>query len=193
MPRMSWPASAQARIASTVARSLATQAPASVDAPEVLASFGSGQDRIDVRAVAPDGASAYWTALAADLRARRMAGDQLLRDPRITFSPSARAQLTAGQADARRPITRDRLAASEPVRIGAFLDDGPGASPGLPLRAAELTAAGGAARNTLAFFRAQRPPYLPARAAVTAQGSGGSVLTVQFAAPVPLGLLQPQS
>src|ERR1019366_2032128 len=74
----------------------------------------------------------------------------------------------------------------EPVRIGAFLDDGPGASPGLPLRAAELTAAGGAARNTLAFFRAQRPPYLPARAAVTAQGSGGSVLTVQFAAPAPL-------
>src|ERR1039457_6544030 len=106
MPRMSWPASAQARIASTFARS------------------------------------------------RLMAGDQLLRDPRITFSPSARAQLTAGQVDARLLITLDTLAASEPVRIGAFLDDGPGASPGLPLRAAELTAAGRAARDTLALFRA---------------------------------------
>lgn len=187
------PLGSEVVLASAAVRGMFGDRLASVYAPDVLASFGSGQDRIDVRAVAPDGASAYWTALAADLRARRVAGDQLLRDPRITFSPSARAQLTAGQVDARLLITLDTLAASEPVRIGAFLDDGPGASPGLPLRAAELTAAGGAARNTLAFFRAQRPPYLPARAAVTAQGSGGSVLTVQFAAPVPLGLLQPQS
>jgi hypothetical protein len=180
-------------LASAAVRGMFGDRLASVYAPDVLASFGSGQDRIDVRAVAPDGAAAYLTALAADLRARRVAGDQLLRDPQITFSPSARAQLAAGQVDARLLITLDTLAASEPVRIGAFLDDGPGASPGLPLRAAELTAVRGAARNTLAFFRAQRPPYLPARAAVTAQGSGGSVLTVQFAAPVPLGLLQPQS
>jgi hypothetical protein len=187
------PLGSEVVLASAAVRGMFGDRLASVYAPDILASFGSGQDRIDVRAVAPDGASAYWTALAADLRARRVAGDQLLRDPRITFSPSARAQLTAGQVDARLLITLDTLAASEPIRIGAFLDDGPGASPGLPLRAAELTAVRGAARNTLAFFRAQRPPYLPARAAVTAQGGGGSVLTVQFAAPVPLGLLQPQS
>ncbi len=37
-----------------------------------------------MRAVAPDGAAAYRTALAADVRARRAAGLQLLADPRVT-------------------------------------------------------------------------------------------------------------
>jgi len=162
-----------------------------VYAPEVLASFGTGQARIDVRVVAPDGAAAYLAGLAADLRARRMAGDQLRHDPRLSLSTSAQAQLTAGQVDARLLITLAALAASEPVRIEAFLDDGPGTSPGLPLRAAEVTAMPGAARNMLTFFRAQRSPYLPARAALTAGSGGESVLTVQFAAPAPLGLLPP--
>jgi hypothetical protein len=165
----------------------------SVYAPEVLASFGSGQARIDIRAVAFDGAAAYRAALAADLQARQAAGQQLLRDPKITFSASARAQLAGGQVDARLLTTLATIAASEPVRIEAFLDGGPGASPGLPLRAAELIAAPGAAAQMLAFFRAQRAPYLPARTAVTAGSGGESVLTVQFAAPTPLGLLQPQS
>jgi hypothetical protein len=34
-----------------------------------MARFGTGQARIDVRAVAPDAAAAYQAALAADLRA----------------------------------------------------------------------------------------------------------------------------
>ena len=38
---------------------------------QTLASFGTGAARIDVRVIAPDGAAAYRTALAADLRARR--------------------------------------------------------------------------------------------------------------------------
>jgi hypothetical protein len=37
----------------------------------------------------------------------------------------------------------------------------------------------------LAFVRAQRPPYLPARS-----GLSRGVLTVEFTAPSPLGLLQ---
>jgi hypothetical protein len=160
-----------------------------VYAPEILASFGSGQARIDVRAVAPDGAAAYRVALAADLQARREGGAQLLRNPRITFSVSARAQLLAGQVDARLLITLDPLAASEPVQIDAFLADDPGASPGLPLGEVQLSAAPGPAQRILAFFRAQRPPYLAARAALTSSGG----ITVQFAAPAPLGLLQPSS
>jgi hypothetical protein len=165
----------------------------SVYAPDVLASFGTGQARIDIRAVAPDGTAAYQAALAADVRARRQAGTQLLRDPRITFAPSAQAQLAAGQVDARLLTTLDTLAASEPVRIRAFSDSGPGASPGMPLRAAELSAVHGSAQNLLAFFRAQRSPYLAALASVAAGPGGGSMLTVEFTAPAPLGLLQPQS
>ena len=166
---------------------------ASVYAPELLASFGTGPARIDVRAVAPDGTAAYWAAFAADLRARRLAGRELLRDPLITFGPAARAQLAAGRVDARLLTALDALAASEPVRVEAFIDDGPGAGPGLPLRAAELTGSNTTARKMLAFFRAQRPPYLFAHAAIAARPGGESVLTVEFAAPAPLGLLQSQS
>jgi hypothetical protein len=162
----------------------------SVYAPELLASFGTGQDRIDIRALAPDGAAAYRAAIAADLRARRRAGMELLRDPLIAFGPAARAQLATGQVDARLLTTLDTLAASEPVRVTAFLDDGPGAGPSLPLRAAELTATNTTARKMLAFFRAQRSPYLFAQAAIAAGPGGEAVLTVEFAAPAPLGLLR---
>jgi hypothetical protein len=165
----------------------------SVYAPELLASFGTGQARIDIRAVAPDGATAYRAAVVADLRARRLAGSELLRDPKITFGPAARSQLAAGQVDARLLTALDTLAASEQVRVTAFSDGGPGTGPDVPLRAAELTASNATAVRMLAFFRAQRPPYLIAQAAIAALSGGESVLTVEFAAPAPLGLLAPQS
>jgi hypothetical protein len=162
----------------------------SVYAPELLASFGTGPARIDIRAVAPDGAAAYRAAIAADVKARRLAGSELLRDPLIRFTPAARAQLAAGEVDARLLTALDTLAASEPVRVTAFTDDGPGAGPGVPLRAAELTASSTSARQMLAFFRAQRPPYLFAQAAIASRPDGESMLTVEFAAPAPLGLLE---
>ena len=146
---------------------------AGVYAPERLASFGTGAARVDVRIVAPDGAAAYRAALAADVAARQAAGAQLLRDSRVTVSPSARAALAAGQVDARLLITLAALAASEPVQITGFGGGGPDASPGLPLRTAELTAPAATARTMLAFVRAQRTPYLPAHAALT-QGTGGA-------------------
>jgi hypothetical protein len=163
---------------------------ASVYAPERLASFGTGAARVDVRVVAPDGAAAYRTALAADVAARQSAGAQLLHDSRITVTPPARAALAAGQVDARLLITLAALAASEPVQIAGVGDGDPGASPGLPLRTAELTAPAATARTMLAFLRAQRSPYLPARAVLTPGPDGESVLTVEFGAPAPLGLLQ---
>jgi hypothetical protein len=158
---------------------------AGVYAPAVLASFGTGATRIDVRIVAPDGTAAYRRALAADIRARSSAGAQLLRDPRITVTPSARAALAAGQVDARLLITLAALAATEPVRVDEFGGRGPGESPGLALRTAEIAAPAAAARRMLAFVRAQRSPYLATRAELT-----GSVLTIEFGAPAPLGMLR---
>ena len=103
---------------------------ATVYAPQTVASFGAGEARIDVRAVAADGSAAYRTALAADVRARQVAGLELLADPRVTIAAPARAALAAGRVDARLLITLAALAANEPVQILAFSDDGPGASPG---------------------------------------------------------------
>jgi hypothetical protein len=171
---------------------------ASVYAPGILASFGSGGLRIDVRAVALDGAAAYRAALAADLAARRGAGRQLLQNPRISVPAAARSELLAGQVDSRLLTTLAALAAAEPVQVMAFGDSGPGASAGMPLRAVEVAVAAHAAgratglRSMLAFVQAQRAPYLPAWAAIV-RGAGDSfVLSVEFAAPSPVGLLQTQ-
>jgi hypothetical protein len=54
-----------------------------VPAPVTPAAFGSGPARIDVRAVAPDDATAYRVERAADLPARKAARAPLLRDHRI--------------------------------------------------------------------------------------------------------------
>jgi hypothetical protein len=129
----------------------------SVYAPGILASFGSGGLRINVRAVALDGAAAYRAALASDLAARREAGTQLLQNPRISVSAAARSELSTGQVDARLLATLAAVAAAEPVQVTAFGDSGPGASAGMPLRAIEAAvparAAGGAAglQSMLAF------------------------------------------
>ena len=169
---------------------------ASVYAPQVIASFGSGTQRIDVRAVAPDGAAAFRAELAADVAARRAAGRQLLGNSRISASAAARAALTSGQPDARLLITLAAMAAAGPVLVESFGDSGPHAGPGTPLRSAELAATGPPAaaaarlRDMLAFVRAQRPPYLAGWAGIGRGADGSPVLSVGFAVPSPVGLLQ---
>jgi hypothetical protein len=162
-----------------------------VYAPQTLASFGTGQARIDVRAMAPDGAAAYRGELAADLRARRAAGAQLLANPRIVLPPAARSELAAGEVDARLLIILAAMAANGPVHVLAFGDRGPGASMGTPLRSVQIMATGASAPAMLAFVRAQRPPYLPAQSGLSPAPGGGTELTVAFTAPGPLDLLQP--
>jgi hypothetical protein len=189
------PLGADVLVATAAVRSQFGARLASVYAPAVLASFGSGRFRIDVRAVAPDGALAYRAALAADLTARRYAGRQLLGNPHVRVSAAARGELQAGQVDSRLLTTLAALAVGEPVQVTAFGDSGPGASAGVPLRSAVITVAGranpAALADMLTFVRAQRPPYLPARSLIEPGTAGASVLSIQFAAPSPVGLLQP--
>jgi DNA-directed RNA polymerase specialized sigma24 family protein len=180
-------------VATAAVRAMSGARLAAVYAPQTLASFGSGAARIDVRVVAPDGAPAYRTALAAGLRARRAAGLQQLADPRISALASARTQLADGSVDGRLLITLAALAGAGPVRIIAFAGEGPGSSSGTPLRTVELAAPEAAAQAMLAFVCAQRPPYRPARADLSRGPGGQWRLTMQFTAPSPLGLLPGQS
>ncbi|MGH3256925.1 MAG: hypothetical protein ACRDOU_16270 [Streptosporangiaceae bacterium] len=179
-------------LATAAVRSMFGTRLATVYAPQTLASFGTGQARIDVRAMAPDGAAAYRGALAADLRARRAAGAQLLANPRIILPPAARSDLAAGAVDARLLIILAAMAVNGPVHVLAFGDLGPGASMGTPLRSAQILAAGASGPAMLAFVRAQRPPYLPAQSSLSLAPGGGTELTIAFTAPGPLGLLQPR-
>jgi hypothetical protein len=161
-----------------------------VYAPAVIASFGSGAGRIDVRAIAPEGAAGYQSSLAADRQSRISAGRQLVRNSRVTLSPGARSALRAGNVDPRLLLLLAALAAEQPVSVRSFGDPGPGTA--VPLRSAVITSGtrtssastAGGARSMLAFADAQQQPYRPLRAALD-----GTSLTVEYAAPSPLGLL----
>jgi hypothetical protein len=165
---------------------------ATVYAPQVLASFGTGAQRIDVRAVAPDGAAAFSSALTADLTARRAAGRQLAGNPRLTVDGPVRAALQAGRVDARLLVMLAALAAGQRFSITSFGSTGPGAGAGTPLRSVRVTAARATLTSMLAYVRVQRVPYQPAHAAITGAGAV-PVLTIEFAAPSPAGLLGTQT
>jgi hypothetical protein len=163
---------------------------ADVYAPVVLAGFGSGGARVEIRAVAPGGAAAYRDALAADLAARRQASAELLRNPDISASAAARGPLSDGSVDSRLLVTFAMLAGlrlAHPLRIISFGQQAPGASAGVPLRSAEI--AGPASQALLAFLRAQQAPFLATVIRVIRLGGGQAAVRIGFAGPSPLGLL----
>jgi hypothetical protein len=165
------------------------------DAPTILASFGSGPARIDVRAVAPSGVAAYRTALAADRAARQRASAQLVKAPRIRAAHAARRELLAGKVDSRLLITLAALAVSYPVNVVAFGDSAPGASAGVPLREVEVSGPGNPARQSAelqrirTFVLAQHGVFLPAQVSFVRLDDGNRALRILFSAPSPLGLL----
>jgi hypothetical protein len=176
----------------------------SVYAPAVIVSLGSGNLRIDIRAIAPHGAAAYESALRADLRNRMASGKGLLQSARIAASSTARRQLSAGQVDSRLLVTIEAMAARYPVKIVAFGDSGPGASADIPLRSADLaefdevpgTSNAAFMQSMLAFLHTQPRRYrryLPAHAETVRLAGGQTVLRIEFAAPSPLGLIGPHT
>ena len=169
-------------------------------APAVLASFGSGPGAITVRVVAPRGAAAYQTSLNADLADCEKSGAALLNDSPITVSATAKSQLLAGQVDSRLLLALASLARHQPIDIVRFGNLGPGASPGVPLRFADLAQGVPAARmDPAAYVRAvwavlsgPDAPVLPARA-ISGTAQSQALLRVEFNAPSPLGRPGPGS
>ena len=152
-------------------------------APAVIASFGSGSARIDIRATEPGGAAAYRAALRADLAARMSAGSQLLRNNRIRFTAQDAAQLRAGEVDTRLLATLAALSSRYSFTVTAFGDASPGVA--VVYREVTVTGAGKNLTAALALVNAQVPPYLPAQAKIVYPAA----LSMEFAAPSPLGLL----
>jgi hypothetical protein len=159
-------------------------------APAVIASFGSGDTRVDVRAAEPGGTPAYAAARRADLQARRSAGSQLLQNRRLEFTARDAGQLRAGAVDSRLLATLAALASQHSFRVTGFGAAAPGVQ--VLFRAATLTSSGNgtaALGAAAALVRAQAPPYLPANVTIVQLATGQTALTIEFAAPSPLGLL----
>jgi hypothetical protein len=165
-------------------------------APAVLASFGTGNARVEVRVVASYGARAYQLALNRDLAARDVLGTQLVGNSRIALPVSAETELAAGQVDPRLLITLPALAQKHPIRVIAFYDRAPGASSGVPLSGVRLAGWDPTAglsgheylRWLVSFLRKQQSVYRAADVATTWR-NGRAIVSVRFARPNPIGLL----
>jgi hypothetical protein len=169
---------------------------AAVYAPEVIASFGTGATRIDVRVIAPRGPAAFRAALRADLLARKASGAQLLRNQGIRTSATARAQLAAGHVDKRLLTIIAFMAHQQPLDIVDFGSIAPGESPSVPLRYADLAVtnvaphlASHAYRRTLiALAHSEVAPYVPLSVGTVRLAGGQTVVRIEFAAPSPVTL-----
>ncbi|HEY0717534.1 MAG TPA: hypothetical protein VGD68_07940 [Streptosporangiaceae bacterium] len=161
-------------------------------APELIASFGSGASRVDIRAVANDGAAAFEAKEQADLAARQAAGAQLLLGHGFQIPARGASQLRAGQVDSRLLVTLAALLSQRQVRVSSFGDTGPGA----PVRYRQVTIVNASGQSgvlaltaDLSQVRAQRNSYLPAHAAIVRLADGQSALRIAFGAPDQPGLL----
>lgn len=163
---------------------------ATVYAPLVLASFGSGTQRIDIRYLAPGGTAAFEASLASARRARIEAGQQLLSNKNVQASAQARAALLAGDVDPRLLVTLGLLVHEMPVRLVAFDDPSPGASSDVPLRGAEIGATAAAGLSAMLALLAQQTTYQPSQYH-EARIASGQVVTMQYDAPGPMGLNGP--
>jgi hypothetical protein len=163
---------------------------ATVYAPLVLASFGSGAQQIDIRYLSPGGTAAFEASLASAKRSRIQAGQQLLSNKHVQASAQARGALLAGDVDPRLLITLGLLAHEIPVRLVLFDDPSPGASSAVPLRGAEIGASASAGLSAITAFLAQQTTYQPSQYHEV-RIAGAQVVTVQYDAPGPLGLNGP--
>jgi hypothetical protein len=162
----------------------------SVYAPTVLASFGAGNARIDIRLIAPHGAAAFMSQFRADQQQRKTAGAALLSPGPIALSPPARSQLAAGQVDSRLIVLLSYLALPFRLNVEAFGDAGPGATTGMPLRSLTLGGSKANLQSVLTYVRThETPPYLPEYTQLRQNGAK-SELVIEFSAPSPLGVFE---
>jgi hypothetical protein len=183
------PLGAQLVVATPVIRNQFGTRLATVYAPLVIAGFGSGAERVEVRYIAPDGSKAFEAKLAPYRRDRITAGRQLLGNNHVLASPAARRELLGGQVDPRLLVTLSTLADLMPLKLIAFDDLSPGASADVPMRGAELGAAVSTGLSAMvAFVRAQQGQFAPAVARITQDAGGQHVFIVRYDAPGPMGL-----
>ncbi len=191
LPARSDPLGAELVVATAALRNQFGARLAQVYAPQVIASFGTGQARIEIRTIPPAGAAAFRRQLGSAERAARKQGAQLLGNPRIVASPEARAALAGGHVDTRLLATLAALAARHPVQIISFGDANPGAGPAIPLRSADLSgadhasglSAGAYRRWLVGFLRAQRANYRATSITLRSAAGGATVVRIEFAAP----------
>ena len=168
-------------------------------APVVLASFGSGPALVTIQPVAANGSAAYQAALRQAVQKRVQECQDLLNSGKVFPAPKARAALAAGDVDPRLLLVMEALIRQPEVgqvRISAFNNSGPGASPGVPYRTANLVAVNLHVNEPASLYRQQMiallrahatfPPFSHAQPVNLANGQ--IAVSITYPAPSPLGV-----
>jgi hypothetical protein len=137
---------------------------------ELVAAFGRGRDRVEVRRIVPDGTAGPGPTGATandandlDIIAAATAGAALVRNPSIEFAPAARDALIAGEVDERLMTTLVALAVDRELQVSDFPVDPAEAETDAPRRIVEVRAASdGDAHAIAGVLHAQQAPYRPA-------------------------------
>jgi protein kinase-like protein len=166
---------------------------AAVWAPAIIAAFGSGNARIEIRLEYPGGATSYNADRGKYQRARKLIDAQLLANRSIKLSAKARAQLRSGDIDPRLPELIAAMVHIHPVRIVEFGGQSPGGGPASLLRSMDLATAHPPAHLTSSayinwmrsFVNVQRSQYHPVLSLVTPPG-GKAMMRIGYGAPSPL-------
>jgi hypothetical protein len=168
-------------------------------APAVLTRIGSGSSAIFIRIVSSKGAAAYNSMLSKDVQQRKASAHQLLVSSHVKASAAARNDLAQGRVDDRLIVVLTALAAVHPIEIVSFGTNFAGASPGIPLRVADLAANDSASgmkwADYLRFLRkelgAQPTTYRPQSDVLAHDGTSKLVFQIEFSAPSPLLIVGP--
>jgi hypothetical protein len=155
-------------------------------APEVVASFGSGRERVDVLIAASGTAAAFQQAAQQAQNASARLGRSLARNRRLKEGPNTRHELTTGMVDQRLLVVLKKLLAVRSVSLAGFGDPDPGASWSAPLRSMTID---GLVRHVgkrrvsyvgadLRLVHGLQPPYTATVQQVT-RARGGASLVIQ--------------
>jgi hypothetical protein len=160
-------------------------------APQVLASFGTTPEQVEVRVIGGTPAG-FRAAARAAIATDAKAGRNLARDHQLHLSGTARAQLGSGLVDPRLVYLLGQLVAAKPVYVTGFGNADPGVAWPAELRSVTITGfVRGSGRHrvnilgsVLRLLRGQPARYR----AIIQQGTGpgGVTLTIGFPAPGPL-------
>lgn len=91
-----------------------------IDNSSVVASFGTGVTRVDIRRIDPAGSTAAKAAAGLAAISRTLAGDALAHNPGLALSSPERSMLESGQVDSRISLAIGTQLAVGPVVIGGF-------------------------------------------------------------------------
>lgn len=179
-------------VADTAALRLSDGTQALSVAPDVIASFGTGPEAVQLRLVVAGGPAGYQRDARKALTARRKAGRALVSAGTLSMRAAARQDLRAGLVDPRLVTVLRRLAARKSVYLLRFTESGPPGSPATPYRQAAidgLVSGTGSHRVSelsavLKLLAGQRPPD-NAQVTVTHQSRGRIIVDITFPAPSP--------